>query len=106
MKNDDEYNVLNKTVCEKDLGVYVENNLKFNEHIRQQVKKARCMAGVIHRNIINKTSSIMVPLFKSMIRPIIEYGSSLWSPYLKQDINAIENIQKNFTKSIPGMKKK
>ena len=106
MKNGDEYNVLNKTVCEKDLGVYVENNLKFTEHIRQQVKKARCMAGVIHRNIINKTPSIMVPLFKSMIRPIIEYGNPVWSPYLKQDINAIENIQKNFTKSIHGMKKK
>ena len=48
----------------------------------------------------------MVPLFKSMVRPIIEYANSVWAPYLKQDIQAIENIQKNFTKMIFGMKDK
>ena len=64
------------------------------------------MAGAIHRNLVNKTANIMVPLFKSMIRPIIEYGNPVWSPFLKQDINAIENIQKNFTKRIHGMRKK
>ena len=47
----------------------------------------------------------MVPLFKSMVRPIIEYANSVWAPYLKQDIQAIENIQKNFTKRIYGMNK-
>ena len=51
------------------------------------------MTGVIHRNIINKTPSIMVPLFKCMIRPIIEYGS--FSPnHLKYQhfTNKIDNI--------------
>ena len=48
----------------------------------------------------------MVPLFKSMVRPIVEYANSVWAPYLKQDIKTIENIQKHFTKKIYGMKKK
>ena len=40
-----------------------------------------------------------------MVRPIIEYGNVVWAPYLKQDIQAIENIQKNFTKRIFGLNK-
>ena len=106
MKNGDEYCTLNKTVCEKDLGVFVDKNLKFDEHISQKIKKARSMSGMIYRNIIHKTPTIMVPLFKSMIRPHIEYGNAVWCPYLKQDKCALENVQRNFTKKIHGMKKK
>ena len=47
----------------------------------------------------------MVPLFKSMVRPILEYANPVWAPYLKQDIQAIQNIQKNYTKRIYGLKK-
>ena len=63
MKEDEEYEVLTKT-CEKDLGVYIDNNLNFKEHITNQVKKARCTAGAIHdRSITNKIPDIMVLLF-------------------------------------------
>ena len=106
MKEANEHKVLTKTTCEKDLGVFINNNLNFKDHIKNQVKKARRTAGVIHRNITNKTSDIMVPLFKSMVRPIVEYANPVWSPYLKQDIKTIENIQKHFTKKIYGMRKK
>ena len=106
MKEGDQVNILTKTTCEKDLGVYVDCDLKFNVHIKNQVKKARSIAGVINSNIINKTSNVMIPLFKSMIRPILEYANSVWSPYLFQDIKTIENIQRTFTKKIHGMNNK
>ena len=48
----------------------------------------------------------MVPLFKSMIRPIVEYGNVVWAPHLKKDIIAIESIQRNYTKKIKGMRNK
>ena len=35
--------------------------------------------------------------------PKIEYASSIWSPYYKKDIDLIENIQRKFTKFLPGM---
>ena len=57
---------LDDTECEKDLD--------FKEHKITQTNKAITigMAGCIHKNIINKTSDIMVPLFKAMIRPIVD----------------------------------
>ena len=106
MREGENYKVLSKTTCEKDLGVFIDNKLNFKDHISKQVKKARCTAGVIHRNIINKTPDILVPLFKSMVRPIVEYANPVWAPYLKQDIKTIEDVQRHFTKKICGLKER
>ena len=106
MRNGNDITTLCKTNCEKDLGVHIDSKLNFNEHILNQVKKARCTAGVIHRNILNKTPNVMVPLYKSMVRPHLEYANTVWSPYTKKNINLIENIQRHFTKKITGLKHK
>ena len=106
MKDGENINILSKTNCKKELGVHIDSELRFNEHIKNQVKRARRTAGVINSTILNKTQNIMLPLFKSMVRPIIEYANSVWSPYLVQDIKNIENIQRTFTKKIYGMNNK
>ena len=106
MRDGDLASKLDDTECEKDLGVFIDNKLDFKEHIIKQTNKARGIAGCIHRNIINKTPDIMVPLFKAMIRPILEYGNSVWVPYFKKDSKRIEDIQRHFTKRIYGMAKK
>ena len=36
MNTGDVFIVLDKTECEKDLGVYIDDRLNFNEHIQQQ----------------------------------------------------------------------
>ena len=46
----------------------------------------------------------MVPLFKSLVRPILEYGNAVWAPYKVKDKNQIESVQRHFTKVIIGMK--
>ena len=45
----------------------------------------------------------MLTLFKSLVLPRLEYGCQLWSPTSVNQINAIENIQRKFTKHITGM---
>ena len=56
------------------------------------------------RHLTYKESDIMVPLYKALVRPIIEYGNSVWSPYKEKDIKHIEQVQRNFTKHILGTK--
>ena len=38
--------------------------------------------------------------FTTYVRPILEYNSSVWSPYLKKDTAVIESVQKNFSRVI------
>ena len=45
----------------------------------------------------------MIPLFKALVRPLLEYGNAVWNPNLCKYINQIENMQRQFTKRIIGM---
>ena len=67
------------------------------------VKRANKIAGLLMRTITHKAVSIMIPLFKALVRPILEYGNVVWSPYLKKHINEIESVQRRFTKKIIGL---
>ena len=58
----------------------------------------------MHRTITYKSIDIMVPLYKSLVRPILEYGNVVWSSYLRRNIDLIEGVQKFFTKKIIGVK--
>ena len=46
----------------------------------------------------------MVPLYKALVLPVLEYANCVWSPHYKKDILQLESIQRHFTKTIIGMK--
>ena len=56
----------------------------------------------IQRNFTFRTPEILIPLFKSLVRPIIEYANPVWNNSIKIYINAIEQVQRKFTKYING----
>ena len=94
--------VLESTDVEKDLGVHIDNSLSFEHHITETVKKANRVVGMISRYIEYKDKDVMVLLFKSLVRSILEYGNVIWFPVLKKHINLIENVQRRFTRRIVG----
>ncbi|CAM5114425.1 unnamed protein product [Natator depressus] len=58
---------------EKDLGVIVDSSLKTSMQCAAAVKKANGMLGISKKGIENKMENILLPLFKSMVRPHLEY---------------------------------
>ena len=38
------------------------------------------------------------------VRPLVEYNSIIWSPHLKQDIEAVKSVQRRFTRRLPRFK--
>ena len=40
-------------------------------------------------------------MFNTYIRPIVEYGTRIWSPYLLKDIDLVEHVLRSYTKRIP-----
>ena len=96
--------VLEETTCKKDLGVHVDNMLSFEEHMLLTAKKARRSAGQLLRSISHKVPSVPTPLFKGLVRPILEYGNAVWSPHKRKHIDLLEGVQRSFTKIIFGMR--
>ena len=86
------------TTTEKDIGVTIDNKLNFEKHMTEKVNKANSVLGVIRRSFeyLNKDSFIM--LYKSLVRPHIEYANQIWAPYKQKHIDMLEKVQKRATK--------
>ena len=98
---------LPKIENEKDLGVLVSESLSWQPHIDSIVKKANSCVAWVLRSVISRSPKVMLQIYKSMIRPHLEYCVQLWSPLPAHGnwttILAIENVQRTFTRPIDGL---
>ena len=94
-------NELEHVFEEKDLGVLIDSELTFEEHISKQVNKANSILGVIKRSFNDLSPSAFCTLYTTFVRPHLEYAQSVWQPKLRRNINLIEGVQRRATKSIP-----
>ena len=103
-ENSTQRHVLAESDAEKDLGVIIDKKLTFQKHISQVTAKANRILGVMRRTFDHLNDKTFVQLYKSMIRPILEYGHSVWSPEQKCLQREVENVQKRATKLIGRLK--
>ena len=89
--------ILSKTVKEKDLGVIMNANMKVSEQCRIAASKGNQVLGMIRRNITYKEKSLIVPLYKAIVRPHLEYCIQAWNPHLRKYIDMLEKIQRRET---------
>ena len=94
--------ILDHVFSEKDLGITIDSELTFEEHIMNQVKKANSIVGLIKRSFEYLSPQLFKKLFTSFVRPHLEYGQVIWSPKLRKHANIIENIQRRATKIVPA----
>ena len=79
----------------KYLGVLITSNLSWSQHISNLHLKVRRLIGVLYRKFYkNATSSTLLQLYISFIRPHLEYCSAVWDPYLAKDVELLEKTQK------------
>ena len=94
---------MERTDAEKDIGVTIDSKLEFEDHIIEKVNKANSILGVIRRSFEYLDKDTLVMLFKSLVRPHLEYANQIWAPYKKKHLDIIENVQRRATRLIPGM---
>ncbi len=64
-----------KTVLSvKALGVTVTSDLKFSQHCKESVRKANRMIDLIKRNFSFMNKNVLLPSYKSFVRPHLEYA--------------------------------
>ncbi len=89
---------------EKDIGVIIDENLKFDNHISEKVKKASQMFALLRRSFNFMTDELFLPLYKSLVRVHLDFASTVWAPYKIKHVEQLESVQRRITKQLPGMK--
>ena len=82
----------------------MDNQLNFRTHIGLCVKKANSMLGIVKRAFYNMGPKIFVDLFKSIVRPHLEYASPVWSPSTREEIVLLEGVQRRGTSKLRGLR--
>ena len=96
-------NSLETTSLEKDLGIHMDEDLKFHHHVRLSVNKANKILGLIRRTFSNLDEKSLPLLYKSLVRPHLEYGNIIWHPRFEMDREEIEKVQRRATRLIPHL---
>ena len=81
---DEEYKmgdaVLGRTSQEKDLGVTFSADMKVSEQCGIAASKGNQILGLIRITIMYKEKQLIVPLYKAIVRPHLEYCIQAWRP--------------------------
>eukprot|EP00061_Rhincodon_typus_P004050 g21630.t1 len=86
-----------------DLGVQVQTSLKVESHVDRIVKKAFGMLAFIGWCIEYRSWEVMLQLYETLVRPVLEYCMQFWSPCNGKDIVKLEGVQKKLTSMLPGL---
>ena len=55
---------------------------------------------MLFRGFSTRNISLLRRAYITFIRPILEYASNVWNPHLLKHVNALERVQRHFTKRI------
>ena len=81
----------------------MSNDCTFKAHINNIIESAKRFSSWILRTFKTREKLPLITLFKSLGRPILEYGSVLWAPVAKGDIQRLEEVQQSFLRKINGV---
>ena len=83
-----------------DLGILFSSDLKFSNHCARISAAAYSRSVCVLNSFVTRQPYYLVRAYTSFVRPLLEYGSPIFSPFLKRDINVLERVQRFFTRKI------
>ena len=89
---------------EKDIGIHIDEKLEFDIHISEKINKANNIFNLIRRSFRYLNENNFLPLYKALVRPHLEQGNAVWSPFKMKYVDAIENVQRRATRMIPTLR--
>lgn len=84
----------------RDLGFIITPSLSFEKHCKLLYQRANHKTYNIFKALDTKRSDILLRAYKTYVRPLVEYGTTVYSPNTKRDSNLVERIQNNFTRKV------
>eukprot|EP00061_Rhincodon_typus_P011492 g36540.t1 len=88
---------------QRNLGVQVHRSLKVESQINRVVKTTFGIPAFIGQRIENRRWEVMLQLYRTLVRPLLEYCILFWCPCHRKDVVKLERVQKRFRKMLSGL---
>ena len=106
-RGDSPYNIQGQIIqfseSHSDLGIIVDRNLKFHQHIRSVANSCNAISTNLFSSVLCRDENFIMEVFTTLIRPKMEYGSTVWSLGYLGDLRTLERVQRRWTKRINGL---
>jgi hypothetical protein len=86
----------------KYLGVTLSDDISWNVHTDKVASKANSKLGFLKRNIKVKNTELKQKAYNAIVRPTMEYASSVWDPYTVQQSQNLEKVQRRAARWVTG----
>lgn len=85
----------------RDLGVLVDKELNFVEHINSIVNRALKLLGFMTRSLKGFHNVFCLKnVYCAVVRSVLEYACTVWSPFYKKHIDILEKVQRKFLRNV------
>ena len=65
-----------------------------NQHINNITNKANSILGLLRRNLRIPSQTIKTHAYQSLVRPHLEYASTVWDPHTQKNIHKLDMVQR------------
>ena len=80
----------------------ISDDMKVSEQCGIAAAKVNQIVRCIRRNIVYKKKQLIIPLYKTIVRPHLQYCIQAWRAYCK-DIYMLERVQRRATKMLVNL---
>ena len=84
----------------RDLGVTICDNVSPTTHVNNVAKRAHVVLSQMKRTVTFRDSQVFAGLYKTYVRPLLEFSVQSWNPSKVSDINALEKVQRRALRMI------
>ena len=97
-------NVLKSVTEMRDLGITISSDLSSTVYVKKIKAKASSVSYMFSKVFSNRNVEFMTGVFKTYIRPLLEYATPVWSPHKLIDIDLVESVQRSYTSHLSGLR--
>nr|VZI25408.1 unnamed protein product [Spirometra erinaceieuropaei] len=93
---------LQEVDAQRDLGVWVTASLKPSLHCSKVAKSAMSVLYLVKRAFSTFDEDCFVKVFRTFVRPQLEFAIQAWKPWTSKDLSILEKVQRRATKLVGG----
>ena len=105
-----EYNIdgakLQTADAAKDLGITIQNDCDTTQHVQNISKKAHVILTQIKRSVCYRDTMVLPKIYKTFVRPTLEYAAQVWNPSKIGDVKTLEKVQQRAMRLVNFNEKK